>query len=1418
MGAEVIHPHQGEVSVKAAAIHCEQDARTHAIRSILLFPAHPSNLPSSPPSRSASPAFASQYLEPPMKSTGGISSSSSSSRLSFLGTASDRSDSASPRMGMFGSNLKGSAGGMNKSFGKLFTRSTATTGSDENSISESTRSGSRPPTFDFGKLAIGRKGGSGVLAGSHLSASNASVGGEGSLGVIRVEPPSSFGRREPSTFALALAKKVEAAFGIDNSVDSILREGLSVDNIIADLRLHSALTELNLSQLRPTDFPSPEAYDRWRIVEKCALEDLLSSTAGAARASLSPMDENHRSSILITLNVIQAKGLMPKDKASGSANPYAVIYTPSGMVFQSCVVVGDLNPSFSLSVTFPIKDLAETTFVALWNRTSPSGSVNSSNGNGASFVLGTASSDAFLGMVTLSHSELASSCSSGVSGGGSGSGERVECWKTLEKRSPKSNVTGSLLVSFEPTIKSHHTTQDLYATAFRTVPPDPVPSFYSLLSKLIEHDRSMARGPRGDNKHTQILSSASVDVMEYVCASWRIHHMLPVVILFDIFTDLYSVNAIDAETLYSEGFLEAADNIEKALTDAVPVPNVVISIFRTTCSTLYSLLSHQISTFFDQPASILFLPSASSSTNFRHQTLMIEHLVSHPFSTGIPSPDCPLSSETERLVGVSFAGRYHGVCALARARILKTGREVGGAMTPVVLEEIVMGLAGELKGINASFDELYFGKVHVPTIATSVFLDNLLPQIEGFSRTYAAGSHVLEEVIALYRAVQVLEGVCETIDYRFLQLFKVCEWFRPFMKDWLRVSETKIGQWVQNAIQLDNFSQQVELGTSSSVLDIFTSFQQQVDFLIKLRWPDPIEEGHFSDRLLQNICEGIERYVVSMRHLISRDITNHTTSKPLQQTSASASTLSSSSSSSRKFRMKLPGVRRAGPPVDPSELRILAITCVKLVNLDSLVDRLREITERIPVRKTLSSDSGVEAMMKGQPPPPPPKLDDSIVGDGRSLPPLPPRRRDGAVTSPTMASDAPRMPARITVVAAHSLSSVRPFTTLVSVRVSSVLSPVTADTTLSSSSPTGPIPSTTHREILRTPFKPQRPTITWDPHPIPVIVTSREIERGLDVSLVQAVPGMKGEYVVAMGNVGVGDSDVPLGGGRVRLRIEADWEGTLRIVLGRVGYVVEAGLEEGVDAMVEKIFSDLRVHLKDLSAKYKKSEIMKSKLVQMSKNPMSLFTKATPSTTLSATTSSQSLSSPSPLNMNIVHTEISPLLDHLDVNLGVASETMPDWLTRRLVARMWGKILAVCMSLLLPPLGEGEGVEGEGGGELRSIGVAGGLGSKEKRVWDEMRVGFLRWTVEILKSFLHSDGDGLPIEFLETHAYTSLISTFDHYDLPKKDAIALHQRSFGIGDGSRDMDDAWLLRLIRLKKGNEYVEGVLYARATGMRM
>ncbi|KAJ1533626.1 hypothetical protein HK405_000412, partial [Cladochytrium tenue] len=154
-------------------------------------------------------------------------------------------------------------------------------------------------------------------------------------------------------------------------------------------------------------------------------------------------------------------------------------------------------------------------------------------------------------------------------------------------------------------------------------------------------------------------------------------------------------------------------------------------------------------------------------------------------------------------------------------------------------------------------------------------------------------------------------------------------------------------------------------------------------------------------------------------------------------------------------------------------------------------------------------------------------------------------------------------------------------------------------------------------------------------------------------------------------------------------------------------------------------------------------------------------------------------------------------------------------LAHSVAAAVWDRVVAVAVSLLVPGLDEYEG-------------------GREKRVWDEARVIFLRIAIDTLFEFLVQDGDGVPAATLRTPDHARLQSLLDVYSAvpSRRDLEDRHRRLLAEllaaraaapprGDGlwaaaARSDDERaldWLLRLIRLRGGwREYVEPLLLSR------
>jgi hypothetical protein len=58
-------------------------------------------------------------------------------------------------------------------------------------------------------------------------------------------------------------------------------------------------------------------------------------------------------------------------------------------------------------------------------------------------------------------------------------------------------------------------------------------------------------------------------------------------------------------------------------------------------------------------------------------------------------------------------------------------------------------------------------------------------------------------------------------------------------------------QWATNAIQLDKFEQTAAFSSSSSLFDILTSIQQQLDFVQNLKWPSRQDKELMREKMYQ---------------------------------------------------------------------------------------------------------------------------------------------------------------------------------------------------------------------------------------------------------------------------------------------------------------------------------------------------------------------------------------------------------------------------------------------------------------------------------------------------------------------------------------------------------------------------------------
>lgn len=102
-----------------------------------------------------------------------------------------------------------------------------------------------------------------------------------------------------------------------------------------------------------------------------------------------------------------------------------------------------------------------------------------------------------------------------------------------------------------------------------------------------------------------------------------------------------------------------------------------------------------------------------------------------------------------------------------------------------------------------------------------------------------------------------------------------------FVWRWIRMTESAITDWVDQAIKQDQFrvrtddAQQIpteEQRHSVSVMDIFSSFNQAIDRIVQLNWDDDLQYAKFMTALAKMVGAGIARYCEVLEQRFTKEM------------------------------------------------------------------------------------------------------------------------------------------------------------------------------------------------------------------------------------------------------------------------------------------------------------------------------------------------------------------------------------------------------------------------------------------------------------------------------------------------------------------------------------------------------------------
>ncbi|KAL2915230.1 hypothetical protein HK105_205095 [Polyrhizophydium stewartii] len=966
-------------------------------------------------------------------------------------------------------------------------------------------------------------GGSSSSAPSFMQALTKSLANQGGPGgaFSGVAPPLLPLSPAPQGVLLQCCDHLQRIFGMsadafEDAVNSVL-DVLMPDAVARDLEAcHLLLTTRAASMLDPSDFGKPDDFESWRAGELVVVEKLVALTTGRPPSYLALGDPASLAAVALT--VVEARGLLAKDKASGANNPYCVV-EHAGRLFVSHAIEHTVDPRWVFQVPLILSPSADPVVVSIWNRPTGFGSRRSSQ-------IGRPK-EAFLGVCFLPASSLIAWSKS--------PSQQLQTID-LARRSSKSHVTGTLSIHVVPATAGPVRQKQPGAavpSAFYALPPDTRRYFYEIYRLAAEHDIITAGGRE--------LSEISRTILHDLSSSWRVGPVFRDMCAFDIFTKLYIRGFVPADVLYNEGFSKAyryAVNVNATIN----VPE--LAIFRSSSTALSSQIEYQLGNFFntirptaDEPSS----PGTRTPQVLETITVMVSAMQTcHLINDGNQEVD--VTEYASNLLLQSLRARYHGLLGIAHAQSNKA--------SSLPLIRLVQSIRDDLELYSRRFDMILFGRLHLPSLGAKTLYEPVAAQLEEFAKTYVAVSPDMSDVFDLYAAVRQLQVVCEKIDFRLADRFPMSSWFKSFVRQWLERSESKIREWVRNAIEVDECVRLSDTVLhSTSILDIFTSFQQQIDFVRSLDWPNEAESQLFFSRLLQEVCECISRYVVITKEKLLQEFSELRSKQPVKRRETTARI------GKIKIKIKTPKLKSSKTPESQEvHYRFSSKTCVRLENVNSLFPRFEELVRTVPHPRG------------DQPRSSPTSEGNLFYGD-------------------------PRYTVRVTIARGHRFTPMRPWNTRVSCRVS----------------------SSTGRELGRTSELVQSSNPQWDER-VYAIMSEREVSGGLRFGLVHHVPGRSESlFAVGQLHVeglrAVMDMDdgletlIQLGSyGKLLVRVHVSRIEDTNFLVSMTEWVTSAALDGFVECFVDQICMDVRDRVHPITLKYKTQALTnfmnKSKLFQ----------------------------------------------------------------------------------------------------------------------------------------------------------------------------------------------------------------------------
>ncbi|KAF3939879.1 hypothetical protein ABW19_dt0208749 [Dactylella cylindrospora] len=460
---------------------------------------------------------------------------------------------------------------------------------------------------------------------------------------------------------------------------------------------------------------------------------------------------------------------------------------------------------------------------------------------------------------------------------------------------------------------------------FTFIPPNPREYFRVLLKMCLDNHAGPTADSESDEVFPPVLSFEELSLMEACATRWRIPAFSKSVLLLSLVREMYAESRADLDTI-DKGFEYMKAEVTTKWTDWTITDQ---ALQRKNLSSFYDNilreLYHAVMQCFDVKPPPLE----------EYMYILTNHLYPNPLFSAGKDLDSFITSVKDGLK-VRAEEVYGGF-----TKDIPEQREEWDMYHIVELSKKLINL---IKRISKKFPEPILGKVKLDFLTIESIFPAFAEDAENIIKGIFRASQEKGEELEMQDAFDMYQSLIEVRDIYDQVIknpfpFDVEQMIQDFVWRWLGNVDSKVNEWVDNALRSDDFTIKSEGGKlaktrhSISIEDVFRSFTQNIKALKDLNWADEFQEAKFFTALAKSIGTGLSRYCEKVEDLFTQEMDRMT---PEQEAARN-----------KTQKEKLLSYFNSKEKVEP--FNFLPETCVKFNDIEYAIQQLDMIEKAINV-------------------------------------------------------------------------------------------------------------------------------------------------------------------------------------------------------------------------------------------------------------------------------------------------------------------------------------------------------------------------------------------------------------------------------------------------------------------------------------